>query len=156
MYHCAEMSTVLQNTTLFTNVSEVSVLRTFWKVKSSRSSDVFLMSANAITRSNLFYDPLQDVLHDLLHDLLQKSILGRHSLNAHPLIGRIQIQYDFASTNHHRYQLPSKNVFRENARSGLPIVSRAESDENLKFDRVMHKTQAGKTMLPSRSSVPGP
>ena len=98
-------------------------------MKSSRSSDVFLMSANAITRSNLFYDPLQDVLHDLLHDLLQKSILGRHSLNAHPLIGRIQIQYDFASTNHHRYQLPSKNVFRENARSGLPIVSRAESDE---------------------------
>ena len=70
----------------------------------------------------------------------------------------IQIQHNFASTNLHRYQLPSKNVFRENVRSGLPIVSRAESDENLKFDRVMHKTQDGKTpsMLPSRSSETEP
>lgn len=51
----------------------------------------------------------------------------------------------------HRYQLPPEN--RENARPGLPLVTRADSDTTTNSSSAMRKFKRKKTMLPSRPSV---
>ena len=81
MYHCAEMSTVPQNTFRSTNVSEVSALRSLFR-KSSRSSDV--------SREQESDHEKQSIAHVVrsTSSSIARSIQESHSLNMHLLIGR--------------------------------------------------------------------
>ena len=81
MYHCAEMSTVPQNTIRSTNVSEVSALRSLFR-KSSRSSDVSREQES---------DHKQSIARHVVRSTsssIARSIPESHSLNVHLLIGR--------------------------------------------------------------------
>ena len=81
MYHCAEMSTVPQNATRSTNVSEMSALRSLFR-KSSRSSDVSREQES---------DHKQSIAGHVVRSTstsISRSIPESHSLNVHLLIGR--------------------------------------------------------------------
>ena len=155
MYHCAEMSTIPHNATRSTNVSEMSARRSLFR-KSSRSNDVSREQESDHEKQSIARHVVRSTSWSIA-----RSIQESHSLNMHLLIGRSKSHSNSIWLRVHEpppIPTPIENIFRENDRSGLSIVSSAESEENLKFDRVMHKTQDGKTptMLPSRSSVPGP
>ena len=82
MYHCAEMSTVPQNTTRSTNVSEVSALRSLFR-KSSRSSDVSREQESDHDKQSIARHAVRSTSSSIA-----RSIPESHSLNVHLLIGR--------------------------------------------------------------------